>query len=487
MQGSFKYLSILALAGTLLSCSSSSKNSEANISTRDKEQIAKEAYVFGYPLVLMDMSKRVGTNVSRADAEYAPVNQFNHKTKFPDDTFNAVVSPNADTLYSSAWLDLSKGPVILTVPAMGNRYYMMPMLDAWTNVFNSPGTRTTGNDKKEFVIIGPNYKGEIPAELEKIHAPTEMVWIIGRTKTNGVADYKAVNEKQKQYTLTPLTEWRRVVSSISVPKVDPFVDTKTAPVKQVAELEPVEFYRRLAELMKDNPPAAEDAAMVAKLEKIGIIPGKSLRTGAISDEMKSVFGVGARDGWATIKEDAADLKGEKANGWVYAFDLGDYKTHYLKRATVALLGLGANLTADAIYPRATVDSNGEKLHGSNNYVIHFTKAQKPPVKGFWSITMYNQDQFFVKNPINRFAIGDRDKLKYNKDGSLDIYIQTNNPGKAKESNWLPAPQDGFNLIARLYWPEPEAINGTWRMPGVQKVPKKSTNLAGFNDLIIEVQ
>jgi len=481
MKNSLKYLTALTvgigLVGSMLSCSTASKD-QANLSHKDRQKIAKEAYIYGYPLVLMDMSRRVSTNVSKADAEHAPMNQFSHRDKFPDSSFREVVSPNVDTLYSIAWLDLGKGPMILSVPNTKDRYYMLPMFDAYTNVFFSPGTRTTGNGKKDFVIVGPNHKGDVPGDLEKVQAPTDLVWILGRTKTNGVSDYKAVNSLQKQYTLTPLSEWRRVVASFGSNKVDPFIDTTTAPAKQVADLDGVEFFRRMSELMKTNPPADADAQVVADMKKIGLLPGETLRTGPLDDEMKADLIIGAKDGFREIARTTKDMPGKKMNGWTYTDNIGTYKTDYLKRAAVAMGGLGANLDADAIYPHAYVDIGGDKLTGTRNYIIRFNKDQKPPVKGFWSLTVYDKDHFLVKNPINRYALGDRDRLKYNADGSFDIYLQSTTPGKERQANWLPTPAGEFIVVMRMYWPDLNKINAGWVMPGIQKATSNS-NLAGI--------
>lgn len=468
----------------LWACSSPSKSSPQKntgiptVTPEQAEQIAEEAYVFGFPLVLMDVSKQVATNVTTLEKGKAPVNRFAHFKEFPNDRFRDVVTPNADALYSMGWLDLSAEPQVLSLPDMGKRYYMMPMLDAWTNVFESPGTRTTGNKKGNFAIVGPGWTGKLPNDVKKIQAPTNMVWVIGRTKTNGPSDYKAVSSLQDHYLIVPLSQWTgSSYITQSRPTFDGTIDMKTPPVEQVLKMDPMEFYRRLGELMRDNPPAPEDAAIVERFIKVGYRPGEFFDASALPDETQEALVNGAQQGLARIRAHAADIPGRKENGWIVASGLGKYGTAYEKRAAVALIGLGANLDQDAIYPRTVVDSDGQRLSGLRDYVIHFPRGQTPPVKGFWSISMYNSEQFFVKNPINRYAIGDRDKLTYNKDGSLDIYIQSSSPGPARESNWLPAPREEFNLVMRLYWPKPSAIDGSWKIPGVQK-SMKANNLAG---------
>jgi hypothetical protein len=439
------------------------------VSADQAAEIAVGAYVFGYPLVLMDVTRQVMTAVPKAGAREAPVNQLVHIREFPDPTFTDVVSPNADTLYSTAWLDLTKEPIILSVPDVGKRYYLMEMLDAWTNVFAAPGTRTTGNGRGDFAIVGPQWKGTLPAGVKEIKSPTNMVWLLGRTQTNGKEDYAAVRAIQDQYKLTPLSAWGKDYKPPDNAPVAAGIDVKTPPVEQVAKMDAATFYARLNTLMKDNPPANADASAVNSIAAIGVAPGTTFDLKSLDPAVaKSVEG-SVKTAQAKIVAEARKPHGKKVNGWDVMTNLGRYGTDYLFRSVIALVGLGANLPEDAIYPRATEDTDGQPLTGANSYVVHFPKGQLPPVNAFWSLTMYNSKQFFVQNPINRYAIGDRDKLKFNDDGSLTINIQHESPGKEKESNWLPAPADQFNMFMRLYWPKKEIEDGAWKMPGVERV------------------
>lgn len=483
---SFRFLySILICASLgLWACSTPQKDRApvragvTPVTPEQAEKIAEEAYIFGFPLVLMDLSKQVATNVTTLEKGRAPINHFAHFKEFPDDRFRDVVSPNADTLYSMGWLDLAAEPLVLSLPSTDKRYYMMPLLDGWTNVFESIGTRTTGNKKGNFAIVGPGWTGKLPSGVQKIQAPTNMVWILGRTKTNGPNDYKAVSSLQDRYLIVPLSQWTGdAYITQARPTFDATINMKMPPIEQVEKMDAMEFYRKLGELMRDNPPSDQDSAIIEKFRNVGYRPGEFFDASALPDDIQASLHSGANKGLEKIKSQAREPEGRKVNGWVMATGLGNYGTDYSKRAAVALVGLGANLDADAVYPRTTVDADGDQLTGLRSYVIHFPKGQTPPVKGFWSITMYNSDQFFVKNPIKRFAIGDRDKLVYNKDGSLDIYVQSNSPGPERASNWLPAPREEFNLVMRLYWPQPAAIDGTWKIPGVQK-SLEANNLAG---------
>jgi hypothetical protein len=436
-------------------------------SPREEEafQIGVDAYIYGYPLVLMDVTRQVATATPKVTDRRAPVNQFRHNRAFPDHTFTTVVSPNADTLYSIAWLDLAKEPMVLSVPDTGKRYYLMQFLDAWTNVFAAPGSRTTGNGKGDFAITGPGWKGKLPPGVLEIKAPTNMVWLIGRTQTNGKDDYAAVHALQRQYKLTPLSAFGTNYVLPDNAPVDPNVDLKTPPVAQVAQMDAATFFGRLARLMKDNPPAAADAEFVKKLAVIGMVVGKDFDK-AQDATIAQALEQGVREGRAKLLAATMQPKGKALNGWTLMEDLGRYGTNYLHRATVAALALGANLAEDAVYLRTTVDAAAQPLTGGNRYVLHFARDQTPSVNAFWSVTMYNSKQFFVENGLGRYALGDRDKLTFNPDGSLDIYVQNESPGKDKQANWLPAPKEEFNLILRLYWPKKEALGGGWQPPGI---------------------
>ncbi len=430
--------------------------------SQKKNTIIENSYIYGYPLVLMDVTKQIMTNVAAPTQSHAPINQFALAQQFPDATFTDIVRPNADTLYSMAWLDVTNEPIILHVPDTHGRYYVMEMLDNWTNVFAAPGSRTTGTSEKNFAIVGPNWKGELPKELEIIKAPTNSVWIIGRTQTNGVADYEKVREIQKQYTLTPLRFWQKPYTP-PLHSVNPAIDMHRSPAEQVATMNGITFFTRLAELLKQNPPPAADRATVEKFKAIGLIPGKSFT--ANSEQTTKIMNTPAK-AFRRIQKELATLA-KPINGWlIITNNIGAYGTNYAARAAIAYAGIGANLPEDAVYPTCKVDNFGNPFSGAHNYVIHFTKEQLPPAQAFWSITLYNEHQYFAANSIDRYTLGDRDSLRYNHDGSLDIYIQHSSPGPDKQSNWLPAPEGTFDLTMRIYWPKQSVINGAWTPPPV---------------------
>jgi hypothetical protein len=435
---------------------------------QDAVVLGVEAYAYGYPLVLLGVTKQVMTHTPTANGRRAPVNQFAHMRAFPTPDFQDMVSPNADTLYSFAWLDLAPEPIVLHVPDTQGRYYLMPMLDAWTNVFASPGKRTTGTRAGDFAIVKSGWKGTLPPGVHEIRAPTNMVWILGRTQTNGPDDYEAVRALQQQFTLTPLSRLGRPYTPPHDVPVDATVDDRTPPVAQVAKMDAAAFFGTLAELMVSNPPAAADAPILEKLKPIGLVPGRKFDAGRLDRGTLKALGTSLAMARQML-DFAARIPGRRENGWSVHLDLGRYAVDYGKRAVVALIGLGANLTADSVYSYTALDGDGRELNGRHRYAMHFAPGQTPPVNAFWSVAIYNTAHFFAANRMNRFALGDRDRLRFNPDGSLDLWLQHEAPPPARQSNWLPAPDGDFNLIARMYWPRPAILNGTYKIPAVQRI------------------
>jgi hypothetical protein len=463
-------LSILMGLGFLISnaCSSTPKVAD---NPNDIRLIAKDAYIYGYPLILTDLTKNTSTGVARPTGTgmkvKAPVNQFANFRGFPDASTADAVNPNADTLYSTAWLDLSQGPQIITIPPTGDRYFSASMMDAWTNVFFSAGPRTTGNQMKNFAIVGPGWKGDIPSGVEVVQAPTNTVWVVGRTAVKNPNDFKGAHYIQDRLMITPITRWGKPYKPATV-AVNKNIDRRTPAHRQIITMTAEDYFSRLAELMKTNPPLSYDGRIIRDLSRIGIKPGESFDPSKLSPEARIALSDGVLEGSAEISTGAKNLEGEVVDNWTYLRNQGDYGTNYKTRAIMANSGLGANLDADAMYVRATVDSQGQPLNGENPYVIHFTKENLPPVNGFWSLAVYNSKQGFVKNPIKRYTLGSHNNLVYGDDGSLNIVVQNKSPGRPLQANWLPAPKGDFNLVMRLYWPKESAIKGAWHMPAVQK-------------------
>jgi hypothetical protein len=429
--------------------------------------IALEAYVYLYPLVLMDLTRKQMINADpKVNPVGGPTNAFTHVRAFPPANLRVVVRPNFDTLYSSAWLDLSGGPMVVSTADTGGRYFLLPMLDMWTDVFAVPGKRTNGTGAANFALLPRGWTGQLPQDVEGIHAPTPNVWIIGRTQTNGVKDYEAVHKVQDGYRITYLADWGKTARKIDQ-KIDPTVDTKTEPLKMVNDMPAVAYFKYGSELMKVNPPHDSDWSINARIKHIGLEPGRSFDDSKVAAD---VLTRGAVAGLKLMREKMPTLA-RVTNGWQMNTDtMGVYGDFYLKRAIIAMAGLGANQPEDAIYPLNVADADGKPVTAENKYVLHFNREELPPAGAFWSLTMYDAEGFQVANPIDRFAIGDRDALKFNGDGSLDLYIQNTNPGSEKQSNWLPAPKGGgLGLTLRLYAPKPQAIDGRWNPPPVRRV------------------
>lgn len=431
-----------------------------SILSSDPRSLSYDAYTYLYPLVTMEVSRRQSVNTAPGTKPaFGPPNEFHHLRAFPTADFRAVVRPNFDTLYSSAWLDLTAGPVVVHAPDTDDRYYMLPMLDMWTDVFANPGKRTTGTGARDFVVVGPGYAGELPAG-DVIHAPTPWVWVIGRTQTNGPADYEAVHAVQDGYTVTPVAPTEHAI--------DPSVDTTTEALRLVNGLNAFDFFACACEAMLVNPPHATDFSVLARIANLGIVPGRPFDASGLAAGERDEIQAGADAAKAAIAGNIPHL-GVPSNGWATATEsIGVYGNDYLKRATVALGGLGANPPEDAVYPVLLGDADGEPIEGEQSYEVHFDADRLPPVDAFWSITMYDAEGFQAANELDRFAIGDRDPLVYNADGSLDILIQHTNPGPDREANWLPAPNGPLGITMRLYAPRPEVLNGGWSPPPVTK-------------------
>jgi hypothetical protein len=438
--------------------------SEQNEQQRD-EAAAIDAYIYLYPLVTMDVTRLQMTNVAASSAENmaAPMNRLYHFRAFPDADFRTVVRPNFDTLYTSLWADMTDGPVIVSVPDSGGRYYMLPMLDMWTDVFAVPGWRTTGTGQGNFAFVPPGWEGKLPEGVVRIDSPTPYAWMIGRTESS-VDTYDEVHQFQDGIRVTPLADWGKQPSQ-KIYKINPNIDMKTPPLDQVNKLPAREYFEYAAQLMKLHPPHITDPDIVARMKRVGLEPGKDFQYESLSPSAKAAIDQAAEEGLKMIKAHLPEI-GTMENGWsVMRENAGVYGADYLQRATIALAGLGCNKPIDAVYPLAIVDSRGKEPTGDQQYVMHFDKDQLPPAEAFWSLTMYDADGFQVANPINRFAIGDRDKLEFNDDGSLDLFIQAESPGKERESNWLPAPNQGIlGLTMRLYAPERSVLDGSWQPP-----------------------
>jgi hypothetical protein len=440
------------------------------VSEEQAYQIGIEAYWYFYPLITMELTRRQSTNMQPGKKPgFGPANAFTHMRAYPDANFRSVVRPNFDTLYSTAWLDLTGGPVVINVPDTAGRYYLLPMLDMWTDVFASPGWRTSGTGAHCYAIVPPGWSGSLPAEVERIDAPTGKVWVVGRIKTDGPTDYAAVHAVQDRLSITPLSSWGKSSPAVEA-TIDPTVDMATPPLESVNKMTAGEYFAMAAELLKLHSPHASDWSLLARMRRVGIEPGRNFELKSLPAAIATALSSAAQD---ALKLMTARVKtvGSPLNGWIILNEtMGVYGNSYLKRAVVAMIGLGANQPEDAVYPLNVSDAEGKAVTAEKNYVLHFGMNELPPVDAFWSLTLYDTDGFQVANTLNRYAVSSWMPLKKNTDGSLDIYVQHENPGTDRESNWLPSPAAGnLGLTMRLYAPRPQVLSGDWHPPAIKKV------------------
>ena len=448
---------------------------EADAKVKEAVEIATDAYVYGYSLVTTDVTRVQMTNIDKVEALRGPINQFINVPRYPPADYRGVSAPNADTLYSAAWIDLSE-PQVFSHPDMGKRYFLFPMYDLWMSIIQSPGARTTGGKTGNFLLTGPGWKGEVPKGMTHYEFGSRYMLILGRTYATGTeADYKAVNALQAQYKITPLSAWGKPFTYKAPPvNPNPGISMTDKPQAVILAMGTEGYFNWMTNRMcKEAPAYQADAPMLARMAKIGIEPCKPFEMAKLDPAVQAALKDLPQTALDKIGANQSSL-GEVVNSWQVTKGVGVYGTDYMKRAVVAAFGWPANLQEDAVYPYATVDANGEKLTGANKYTLTFAKGETPPVNGFWSITMYMIDQgwWFVPNPLNKFTVSPRNNLKANPDGSITLYFQNESPGKDKEANWLPAPTGEFIPMLRMYWPkdkDPSILDGTWKPPLVQKV------------------
>jgi hypothetical protein len=450
------------------------KEAQAAAKELEAREIAIDAYIYAYPLVTMELTRRVSTNVEKPEGAAAPMGQFAKLRQYPAVDNHAVTAPNADTLYTIVWLDVSREPWVVSIPDMKDRYFLFPMLDGWTNVFQDPGKRTTGTRAQKYAITGPGWSGTLPAGVTEYKSPTGMVWVLGRIYCTGTPeDYKAVHALQDQLSAVPLSAYGKPYTP-APGVVTPGIDTKTSVRDQINAMDGASYFKLFAELLKTNPPAADDAPMLAKLAKIGIVPGQDFDASKLEPAVAKGIAAAPKPGQekiSSLKDAIVTGDAKVENGWMFFSKTGLYGTGYRNRALITWYGLGANRPQDAVYPTSEGPDILKKYSGTNKYVVHFNKGEMPPANAFWSITMYDKDYFFFPNSINRYTVSSRNKFKTNADGSVDLYIQKDSPGKDNDRNWLPAPADDFVLMMRLYWPSekpPSLLDGTWKPPQVKE-------------------
>lgn len=441
------------------------------------EQLARDAYSFGYPLVLMETARKYAAAASRSSSKQSklPMYQFYHTRKVGDSRFKDLATLDNDMLYSNAWLDLSENPVVLTIPAAGKKYFVGGLTEAWTDIFAVVGTRSTGNGKQNFLISGPQWHGETPKGMKPLRSRTNLVWLPIRIYAEGGKDLPSLRTFQDGLRVTPLSLWGKGTRATAMVDVDTRLDLKQHPRDLVFEMNAEEYFRTLCALMVDNPPADMDAPLMESLRKLDIVPTKEFKFSELPLASQQALNAGVRNAksYTLSHKGSFSPQGRLVNGWTVPLERTEFGTDYDRRAYEAYMGLGILPPQDAIFPVAFEDNKGQQLMGENSYKLTFAKNQLPPVNAFWSLTMYQlPDMAFAGNRFRRYSVGQYSSLKRNSDGSVTIYLQPNSPGRDKESNWLPSKAGNYQLTLRLYWPKPEVLEGRWLPPVIERVQQE---------------
>lgn len=450
-----KILVILLAALTMFSCELvfACSSDKTELDTDTVWELVSDAYIYAFPLVLTDATKTLSTNTDGTLTGRAPVNQFNHAKNLADASFRTVVTPNVDTVYSQAWLDISTEPMIYVLPE-ADRFCNVQLLDAWTN------TAAVLNKAGVYAITLPSWDGDLPNGVTRVNVPTATVWSIARIVLSGNEDLPNVYAIQEQMQLLPLSTYGQE-KEYTAPKGTYTVENDFVPVNKVLSMTPVEFFSTANALMQANPPAEADEDLLKTLSAINVGAGMTFDA--------SLLGENAADRWqqmllqlrSTLASDGANYAQQLGQWIYYGKPIGDFSTEYTYRAMVALVGLGANTVDVAIYPKTTVDETGKALTGEKTYMLHFDALPPTMAGGFWSVTAYGEDDFLIDNPIDRYCINDRSDFKLNADGTLDIILSKETPENI--SNWLPVSDGEFHLFMRIYMPDMDAID-TWQSP-----------------------
>jgi len=427
----------------------------------DVRAIARDAYLYGYPLMLMQLTKQFATRDTANG-------QFNHMQSAPTPPFRIVVAPNGDTRYSSAWVDVSAEPQILHVPDAGGRYFVAQIMDMWTDVIADPTPRLANSAPHDYAIVGPQWNGVLPAGVTQVRSSTNDVWILARTRARPDDDANAITTIQQQYSVVPRSRFGDAAYR-PPPGIlrDPNVPVPVTPPQIVGMLSGDSFLSLLSISLLKYPPRAADAPLVERLARIGFVVGKPFDPKALDAAQLAQVEDGVRDARALL--DAYDAPSvPHVNGWRWTKDTGRFGTDYTYRAFIAKTLLAANLPEDAVYPETSVDASGAPLSGDRRYTLHFDADNLPPANAFWSLTLYSPDHYLVPNAIDRYTLRDA-SARRNADGSIDVPIQHDPPG-GDQTNWLPAPAGPFVVTLRLYWPRPSGLDGTYRAPAIQRRP-----------------
>lgn len=443
-------------------------NTSQNQNTEKIWETLREAYIFSFPLIIMDSTKIVGTNTVKPTDSKAPVNQFLHAKTLATAKFRQVVTPNVDTVYSQIFIDLSNDALVIHKPA-STRFLSLEIMDAWSDCVTVLGTGGDTDSERTYLLTPPNFKGSVPENMVRVEMPTSMGWLLGRTVCFGEDDLQNVYDIQANLTSKTLTEY---LNNSEMPDGVYDKNNEFVPRDHALSLSAKDFFDKVNELLINNSPYKEDYEIIQKISTIGVGAGLDFDDSILDDEDGSK--------WEQMKNQVRSELTKSVEKYMitngafqnYGEPIARFGTAYDYRFIIAVAAFGANPVDIAIYPRATHDSDGCILNAENSYVLHFEKDALPPTreKGFWSITAYGEDNFLIDNELDRYCINDRsiNDVTFNSDGSLDILLQSSRPSE-NVNNWLPIGNEGFHLYMRIYLPQDSALNGTWKAPTITKI------------------
>jgi len=464
-KGAVSFGLLIGMTLSFVSC----KKAEEKVKEETAYVVGMEEYVYGYPLVMMDVTREVTTAAATSGEYSAPINQFARIRTYVSPDYKNVVRISVNSLWSFGFIDLDAEPAIVSLPDMDGRYIVMQALNMWTDDFGTAGIRTNGGKAANYLIAGPKWNGTAPKDVDQVfRCSTRYAWVLVQMAAASPADFPPVHAKQDQLKITPLSSWGKPYTPPTNVSVNPNVDLTATPFDQVRLMTGAVFFGRLAKLLAENPPYPADERMIEALKKLGVEAGKPFDPTKLDPGI--LKGINEAPAEVNKKFVTGPYEMNAVNGWINMLNLGAYGKDYSTRAFIANVGLGALPKEDAVYPSAFVDSTGTALDGSHKYVMHFAKDELPPsYANVWSISPY-RDNFYVKNALNRYGILSSMPLKYSPDGSLDVYLQRDSPGKDKESNWLPIPPSGsYNVTVRVYQPKQPFIDGTYHLPPITKI------------------
>ena len=427
-----------------------------------------QTYLYGFPLVIMDLTRQVMTATPTPGEYSAPINQFQKLRTYLSPDFKNVVRISTNSLWETAFLDLQNEPVVVTVPDTKGLPMAARWLNMWTDAIGTAGTRTPEMNAGNYLITSPGWNGAAPADIKKVfNCPTRYSWMLVELSAVGPQDFPKIHVLQDQFKITPLSAWGKPYTPPATMPVDPNVDLTATPYDQVRLMTGQMFFKKLAHLLKENPPYATDTDMIEKLKKLGVEPGKDFDSSQLDAGTLKGINDAPAEVWKKLATGPYGMN--PPNGWLNMLNIARYGTDYQTRTYLAYMGLGAGLAEDIVYPTAFVDSDGNALDGAYKYAIHFDKADVPASQnGVWSISSYREN-FYIHNPIKRYGLLPA-MVKYKPDGSLDVYLQAKSPGADKESNWMPIPPSGMvNVTIRIYDPKPEALKPDYKIPSITKV------------------